>query len=165
LPLLQYQGLPPGTSAGVRGKTFPSANLTRVTLKGVMMPFLSCLVGGRRLFMTYPWGKPQPSRRVECGGGKTPPWISHKKRPAREPGTKEKASSPPCFRACVASPPFFGQGGGKGRDHSPGEELTASTVNSLRLSGRSSKTIIKGTVLCGWILTFILPLPRRFLMA
>ncbi|MEJ2025868.1 MAG: hypothetical protein P8Y00_12850, partial [Deltaproteobacteria bacterium] len=31
------------------------------------------------LFVTYLWGKPQPARRVECGGGKDPPEIRHRK--------------------------------------------------------------------------------------
>jgi hypothetical protein len=54
--------------------------------------------------MTYTWGKPQPSRRVECGGGKTPPWISRQKRPARSLGTQEKVSWHPQLTAYRVHP-------------------------------------------------------------
>jgi hypothetical protein len=46
--------------------------------------------------------------------------------------------------------------------YGPGDELTGSTVNSLRLSGSSSKTIIKGTEACGLMLTFASPFPALF---
>ena len=42
---------------------------------------------GADLFVTYPWGKPQPARRVECGGGKDPPGIRHRK---DQPGALER---------------------------------------------------------------------------
>jgi hypothetical protein len=47
----------------------------------LMVPPLKCLVGGRCLFMTYQWGKPQAPSEVEgnSGRGRTPPWVSHRK--------------------------------------------------------------------------------------
>jgi hypothetical protein len=37
--------------------------------------------------VAYLWGKPQPVRRVECGGGRTPPEIRHRK---DQPGASER---------------------------------------------------------------------------
>jgi hypothetical protein len=50
----------------------------------------------RRLFRTYPWGRPQLARCGLAGenaeGVKDPPGKSPKKRPARKPQTEEEAS-------------------------------------------------------------------------
>lgn len=40
--------------------------------------------------MTYHRGKPQPQFAGECGGGKIPQQISHRKDQAKSPGTEEK---------------------------------------------------------------------------
>jgi hypothetical protein len=49
-------------------------------------------VRGRRLFVTYLWGKPQPSRRVEWVVGKTPLEISRRK---DQPGALERKKGLP----------------------------------------------------------------------
>ena len=56
----------------------------------VLMGFLKRLAEGRRLFRTYLWGKPRLPLAGERGGGRDPPEISPKKRPARETRSKRK---------------------------------------------------------------------------
>jgi hypothetical protein len=59
---------------------------------------MESLTSGRRLFRTYPWGKPQLARCFLAGenaeGAKYPPWISPKKRPALKLQTEKNATPP-----------------------------------------------------------------------
>jgi hypothetical protein len=55
------------------------------------MAFLKRLAEGRRLFRTYLWGKPRLPLAGERGGGRYPPEVSPKKRPARETRSERKA--------------------------------------------------------------------------
>ena len=60
-----------------------------------MVPFLKCLVGGRRAFHDLSVGETAaPDLSGECGGGKTPPQISRRKHQAGSLGTEEKAPYP-----------------------------------------------------------------------